>query len=138
MEPRGAEARRALVTFEMMQNGDMMKPYLHGHPYFNKPPLYNWVLAFFFTAFGSMSEWVLRLPGVLSLVLTSLVFYLVGRPYLGVRCGWSRPRLSCALESPVGSVRSSSSFGNELVGIVRDAQESRRITWSGVADFRPL
>lgn len=85
MEPRGAEARRALVTFEMMQNGDMMKPYLHGHPYFNKPPLYNWVLAFFFTAFGSMSEWVLRLPGVLSLVLTSLVFYLVGRPYLGKR-----------------------------------------------------
>ncbi len=84
MEPRGAEARRALVTFEMMQNGDMMKPYLHGHPYFNKPPLYNWVLAFFFTAFGSMSEWVLRLPGVLSLVLTSPSFLFSWKDHISV------------------------------------------------------
>lgn len=82
LEIRGAEGRRAMVTYEMMENGDLLTPYLHGHPYYNKPPFYNWVIALFFFAFGSISEWVLRLPGVLSLISTAILFFYVAKRYV--------------------------------------------------------
>lgn len=73
---RGEESRRALVSIEMLESGNFTALQLHGTTYYNKPPLYNWILAFVFKVFGSSSEWVLRFPGIISLMLTSLVFYL--------------------------------------------------------------
>jgi 4-amino-4-deoxy-L-arabinose transferase-like glycosyltransferase len=82
LEIRAAEGRRAMVTYEMMENGDLLTPYLHGHPYYNKPPFYNWVIALFFYAFDSINHWVLRLPGVLSLISTAILFFLFAKQYV--------------------------------------------------------
>jgi 4-amino-4-deoxy-L-arabinose transferase-like glycosyltransferase len=76
------EPRRALVSMEMMRTGDFLVPALHQFPYFNKPPLYNWVLAGFLKIFG-WENWVVRLPTVISLILLSFFTYLFFRGKTG-------------------------------------------------------
>lgn len=82
LELRAEEGRRALVTFEMMEHDNMIVPYQYGHLYYNKPPLFNWVVAAFFGLFDSISEATLRLPGALSLLVTAWLLYYVGKRYL--------------------------------------------------------
>ena len=38
------EATRGMVAFEMQQSGELITPTIHGEYYYNKPPLYNWIL----------------------------------------------------------------------------------------------
>ncbi len=59
------EPRRAIVALEMMLTHNYWIPKINGFDYFNKPPVYNWLLILFFKVFGT-SEWVVRLPTVLS------------------------------------------------------------------------
>lgn len=61
------EPRRALVSLEMIRSGDWLHPSIYGLPYYNKPPIYNWVLALCIKVFGT-DNWVIRLPTVLSLL----------------------------------------------------------------------
>ena len=69
------EAIRALVAQEMLWSGEFASPTLHGDVYLNKPPLFNWILAVFFSIFGT-SEFVARLPTVLSVIgLGGVVYY---------------------------------------------------------------
>ena len=79
------EATRGVVSFEMIQRGKLLVPTIHGEHYYNKPPLYNWVLLGFFNLFKQYSEFVLRLPSVISLLLFGLVIYLTTRKELGAR-----------------------------------------------------
>ncbi len=79
---RSEEGRRALVSIEMLESGNWMVPHLNGEPYYNKPPAYNWVIAFFFALFGNFSEWVLRLPGALSLLASGGLVFLFARKYV--------------------------------------------------------
>lgn len=74
LELRNEEPRRALVSLEMMESGDYLIPHIHGETYYNKPPLYNWILAGSFKIFGA-GEWSVRLPGVLSLIVTAFFFW---------------------------------------------------------------
>lgn len=74
LEVRNEEPRRAIVTIEMMESGDFIAPQIYAEPYYNKPPLYNWVLAGSFSIFGT-SEWALRLPGVLSFLMIGFLLY---------------------------------------------------------------
>lgn len=75
LELRAEEPRRALVAMEMWIRGDWILPTLHGQPYYNKPPVFNWILLSFFKIFGTADEWVVRLPGLLSfLVSGGLIF----------------------------------------------------------------
>ncbi len=80
---RGEEPRRAVVAMEMFFSNEYIVPHLHGLPYYNKPPLFNWILVAFHNLFGSWEEWVIRLPGVLSLFLTAVFGYYTLRSYLG-------------------------------------------------------
>lgn len=72
---RAEEPRRALVSIEMMLNGDYILPHIFGWPYYNKPPLFNWIMILFFKLFGNTSEWVVRMPSMISLVVLSLINY---------------------------------------------------------------
>jgi 4-amino-4-deoxy-L-arabinose transferase-like glycosyltransferase len=81
----GDEAIRGLVAFEMHQSGEMISPTINGEYYFNKPPLYNWILLGFFKIFNQYSEFVLRLPAVLSLLIFALIIYITTRKELGKR-----------------------------------------------------
>lgn len=75
MEVRGEEARRSLIAIEMLERDNFIVPTMHFWNYYNKPPLWNWVLAIFIHLFGSAQEWVVRLPGVLSILLTGGLIY---------------------------------------------------------------
>lgn len=79
------EATRGVVSFEMIQSGKLMVPTIHGEHYYNKPPLYNWILLGFFKLFNQYSEFVLRLPAVISLLLFGLVINFTTRKELGAR-----------------------------------------------------
>jgi 4-amino-4-deoxy-L-arabinose transferase-like glycosyltransferase len=51
-------------------------PKLFGDYYYNKPPLYNWILLFFFKIFGESNEFVSRLPTVnFLLIYAATIFY---------------------------------------------------------------
>lgn len=76
------EGLRGLVALDMKFQGDLITPTTAGEYYFNKPPLYNWIILFFFNLFGSASEFVLRLPMVLSLLgFTATIFFYLKRHY---------------------------------------------------------
>jgi 4-amino-4-deoxy-L-arabinose transferase-like glycosyltransferase len=79
------EATRGLVAFEMQQTGNLITPTIHGELYFNKPPLYNWIILGFFNLFKGHSEFILRLPAVISLLLFGMIIYYTTRNQLDKR-----------------------------------------------------
>ncbi len=79
------EATRALVAIEMEISGNLLTPTTNGDYYFNKPPLYNWILLAFFKISGSHSEWIIRLPAVLSLLLFGLLIFVSTWKQVGKR-----------------------------------------------------
>ncbi|HSC54691.1 MAG TPA: glycosyltransferase family 39 protein [Phnomibacter sp.] len=83
LDTRGDESRRALVTAEMVISGDYVTPTLNGQPYFNKPPLYNWIIATFFYLAGGFSLFALRLPVILAVLAMGWAIYLFVKKYTG-------------------------------------------------------
>ncbi len=79
---RVEESRRTLVSLEMMQSGNYLQPHTLGWEYFNKPPVFNWVLAVFIRIAGSDSEFVVRLPSFICLLILGVSHYLISRRYL--------------------------------------------------------
>lgn len=78
------EAIRALVALEMKLSGNYITPTLHGVFYYNKPPLYNWILGLFFAISGSFDEFSARFPTILALLgYVSSIFWVFKRRY-----GW--------------------------------------------------
>ncbi len=82
LQLRSEEPRRALVAMEMIFSGDYWAPTLHDWTYFNKPPLFNWVLVGCMQLFDSFDEWVVRLPGQVSFVLTGCLLFFFSRRWL--------------------------------------------------------
>ncbi len=76
------EPRRALVALEMLISKNNIVPTTNGILYYNKPPLYNWLLILLFKCFGT-ADWVVRLPTILSLIATSVIHSVVTRRYIG-------------------------------------------------------
>lgn len=71
------EGIRMLVAMEMMHRHNYITPTLIGEYYYNKPPLYNWMLAAFFQLTGSQSEFTARLTTVLMMLLYTYFIRLV-------------------------------------------------------------
>ncbi|MEY3052396.1 MAG: hypothetical protein RLY31_2181 [Bacteroidota bacterium] len=78
----GDEGIRALVALEMDISGNWITPTLFGEFYYNKPPLYNWILALCFRLTGRTDEFAVRLPTVLFLLAfaATLRFFLRRQP----------------------------------------------------------
>lgn len=77
---RAEEPRRAVVGIEALMGENALVPAIHGEPYYNKPPVYNWVLAASFFIHDSFKPGAVRLPGVLSLwIIAVFIFWLVRR-----------------------------------------------------------
>ena len=83
VELLGEEPRRAVVALEMHLTGDYLVPKLNGMDYFNKPPLFNWVLASVFSFTGSYEEWAVRLPALLAWITLAVVNYFFVRRFMG-------------------------------------------------------
>jgi 4-amino-4-deoxy-L-arabinose transferase-like glycosyltransferase len=79
------EATRANVALEMLHSGNFITPTINGEFYYNKPPLFNWILIVFTKFIGNYSEFTFRLPVVLSLIFFGLSIYLTQRKELGKR-----------------------------------------------------
>jgi 4-amino-4-deoxy-L-arabinose transferase-like glycosyltransferase len=89
LDTRSDEPRRALVALEMILSGDYVTPTLNGDRYFNKPPLYNWVIAGSYHLFGNYSSLALRFPMIVSLLLFGLTVYYFVRKYLSAGVGFA-------------------------------------------------
>jgi 4-amino-4-deoxy-L-arabinose transferase-like glycosyltransferase len=83
----GDESIRALVSLEMMLSGDYITPTLNGEPYFNKPPLYNWILTGFFKLFNRNDELIVRLPTTFFLIAYCYTIYWWIKKELGTQLG---------------------------------------------------
>lgn len=82
MELRAEEPRRAIVAMEMVLKNNYIVPKIFGVNYYNKPPLFNWLIALLFKVTGSYNETWVRLPSILSLFITAvLVYNIVRRQY---------------------------------------------------------
>jgi len=68
---------------EMMLSGNYVTPTINGDFYYNKPPLYNWILILFFKIFGNFSEWTLRIPAILSMAGFTISIFHFSRKELG-------------------------------------------------------
>lgn len=77
------EAIRSLVALEMMLSGNYITPTLHGEFYYNKPPLFNWIIILFFRGFGQVNEFVARLPTVFAIFGYGATIYFFVRKHLG-------------------------------------------------------
>lgn len=77
------EPTRAIVTLEMMVKGNYITPTINGEFYYNKPPLFNWILAGFAYLTGNLNEVIFRLPTVISLLLFALAIFLIGKKEIG-------------------------------------------------------
>ena len=83
------EPIRALVALEMHHSGQFFAPTLQGFPYYNKPPLFNWLLVALFRLTGRQDELVLRLPTIAALLLYTTAIWRVLRPQLGSRLAFT-------------------------------------------------
>lgn len=82
------ESLRALIALEMILKDEFIAPTVNGEFYYNKPPLYNWVIAASFRLFGEYSLFALRFPVVVAVfIYGGLVVYFVGRAW-NRRTGW--------------------------------------------------
>lgn len=82
IELRAEEPRRAIVSMEMTLSGNYLVPKIHGWNYYNKPPVFNWVMILFFKLFGSFEEWVVRFPSLLAFLLTALLNFFIVKRFL--------------------------------------------------------
>lgn len=77
------EPIRLMVSTEMIISGDYLSPTLNGDPYFNKPPLYNWIIIASFKLFGSESMFAYRFPMILSWFVLGWLVYGFTRKHTG-------------------------------------------------------
>lgn len=78
----GDEAIRAWVTMEMDFSGNYIAPTMHGMPYLNKPPLFNWMILAVSKLMGGYDELPSRLITVFFLaVLGWTIFRVVRRHF---------------------------------------------------------
>jgi len=75
-------------TREMIANGNYYIPTVNGQTYSDKPIFYFWAMAASCLLTGGLSEAGLRLPSVISGVLSVLLIYWLGRQIFGIRAGF--------------------------------------------------
>lgn len=76
------EAIRGLVALEMMISENYIVPTLHGEYYYNKPPLFNWMIILMFKLTGSTSLFSMRLVTVIALIaFGATIYHFLSRHY---------------------------------------------------------
>jgi 4-amino-4-deoxy-L-arabinose transferase-like glycosyltransferase len=80
---QGSEGRWAMVSREMASSHNLFSMTIGGRPYDDKPFGSYWLILLASKLTGSMSEFTLRLPSVISYLLTVLLVYAIGRRTAG-------------------------------------------------------
>jgi 4-amino-4-deoxy-L-arabinose transferase-like glycosyltransferase len=76
----------AQTPLEMLNSGDLMSPRIYGNFWYDKPPMYYWLVASAFAGIGP-SEFASRLPSAIFGVLTVVVVYFSASRHFGQRAG---------------------------------------------------
>lgn len=84
-EFKGEEATRVLPAIHMLDTGDWVLPQIGGLPYFNKPPMINWLVAGSFAMTGSESEGAARLVSVSAILAMVVLLVALRNQWLDVR-----------------------------------------------------
>ncbi|WP_448583941.1 ArnT family glycosyltransferase [Thermocrinis sp.] len=79
---RGEEPLRVYVAYHMVKTGNYLQPYVLGELYYNKPPLFSWLIALY-SKFIPWSELTARAVSLTSLILCILVIFLFSRRVFG-------------------------------------------------------
>lgn len=79
------EPTRAVVALEMILSENYWVSTIAGEYYYNKPPLYNWLLAGLFNLTGNFSELIIRLPAIIPLFLFCISLFLVIKKQVNAR-----------------------------------------------------
>ena len=103
----GEEPRRAVVAMEMLFRHNWIVPTVNGEIYQLKPPFFNWILASLYNMTGANSEFITRLPSVISLLLLGLIIYYIGKAHVSKTFG--------ALSSILFMVAAGNLFFNSLL-----------------------
>jgi 4-amino-4-deoxy-L-arabinose transferase-like glycosyltransferase len=82
---KGEEGRRVLPGLAMLDSGDWLLPTVGGEEYHRKPPLVNWLAALSVQVTGERSEWAVRLPSVMAVMVLGMVVWWSSRGWLGER-----------------------------------------------------
>lgn len=72
-------AYRGIVALEMILNNNYIVPTINDIPYYNKPPLFNWLIALVFNLTGQYNEYAVRVPVIVSILLIGLTLFLFFR-----------------------------------------------------------
>ncbi len=92
-EPVYAETAR-----EMLQTGDFLSPRIFGEYWYDKPPMYYWLVAAAFKVFGC-SEFAARFPAALMGALTAFMLYFSVTKLFNERAGfWSSLILTSCIQ----------------------------------------
>jgi 4-amino-4-deoxy-L-arabinose transferase-like glycosyltransferase len=76
------EPTRGIITLEMIYSGNFITPTFTGEYYYNKPPLFNWLLAPVLMATGGTSEGWIRVPTILALLgYAGTIWYFVSKEW---------------------------------------------------------
>jgi len=76
------EAIRSLVALEMKYSGNLIVPTLNGTYYYFKPPLFNWIVLFFYNIFNDTSPWTARFVTIVNLLAFTYTIYLINKKFL--------------------------------------------------------
>ncbi|MCC7084393.1 MAG: glycosyltransferase family 39 protein [Pirellulales bacterium] len=79
---RGEETRRAMVAREILESGDWIVARQQGVPFLSRPPAGSWPIAWLSAFTGELSLVEIRLPTLLSTLLTTLLIYVYSRRFL--------------------------------------------------------
>ncbi|MEO0297180.1 MAG: hypothetical protein ABIN23_07030, partial [candidate division WOR-3 bacterium] len=76
-EFEGEEARRVFIALEMLEKKEFLIPKIFDTPYFNKPPLFNWILAFVFYFTKNHSEFIARATSAILIIGNSIFLSII-------------------------------------------------------------
>ena len=79
------EPLRGVVAQELELNNNYIVCTINGEHYYNKPPLYNWLIILSANIFGGYNEFSVRLPMTISLLLSGLIIFLTLKKELGIK-----------------------------------------------------
>lgn len=78
------ESFYAQIGREILSTGNWLGPSFLGEPFFEKPPLLPWLIAFSYSLFG-IHAWSARLPGILAALLSISLTGWIGKHFLSWR-----------------------------------------------------
>jgi 4-amino-4-deoxy-L-arabinose transferase-like glycosyltransferase len=105
------EQRAAAEAIDTIDHNHWLVAQIQGRPRLEKPPLPRWSIAAIMKMTGRRDEWMVRLPGAISGVLTVWLIYALGRRMRGREIGLASGLILCSMGFFVGEMRQASNDG---------------------------